>query len=368
MNKKLTFNDVLKFIEDKGDSMIILYNNLKDERCYLTTKIKIKCSKCKKIYNTTFYNYQKGHRCKYCAGNMRLTYRFVNDQIEQGGDKLISKEYKNARSKLEIKCNKCETNYFMCYDDYKNGRRCGNCCFNKKKTYEEVRNNITLQGDRLISETYRRNKDHLEIQCGKCEKKYKMTYSNYLTGNRCRSCSIESAREKRRHSYDYVKSLIEEYGDKLMSDTYYNSSSKIDIKCGKCDNIYKITFCHYKRGVSCFNCNKSRGERKIERYLINNNISYVFQKRIQNCKNIRCLPFDFEITVDNITALIEYNGIHHYNPVEKFGGEEYLKKVTHNDMIKKKYCKDNNIKLLIIPYEDYKNINEIIEKFIKDIL
>ena len=37
-------------------------------------------------------------------------------------------------------------------------------------------------------------------------------------------------------------------------------------------------------------------------------------------------------------------------------------KQFRNDNIKSQYCKDNNIKLIRIPYWEYDNINEILDK------
>ena len=52
-------------------------------------------------------------------------------------------------------------------------------------------------------------------------------------------------------------------------------------------------------------------------------------------------------------SIIEFNGSQHYIPVERFGGEEGLKKVKRNDRIKTKYCKENNIILT----NSYSNTN-----------
>jgi uridylate kinase len=42
-----------------------------------------------------------------------------------------------------------------------------------------------------------------------------------------------------------------------------------------------------------------------------------------------------------------------------------LKKQKIKDSIKTKYCKDNNIKLIRIPYTEFKNIENILKKEIK---
>ena len=49
---------------------------------------------------------------------------------------------------------------------------------------------------------------------------------------------------------------------------------------------------------------------------------------------------------------IEYNGNQHYKPVNFFGGYKKYEEIKIRDDIKKKYCNDNNIKLLIIKSDE----------------
>lgn len=121
---------------------------------------------------------------------------------------------------------------------------------------------------------------------------------------------------------------------------------------------------HLLEGHGCSNCNISLGENYIKMFLDNNKIEYKQQYRFEDCKGLRRrLPFDFAVfNNDNLIALIEYQGIQHYKPVEKFGGQDALNKQKKNDDLKRKYCEDKNIKLIEIPHYDIKNIPIILEK------
>lgn len=78
--------------------------------------------------------------------------------------------------------------------------------------------------------------------------------------------------------------------------------------------------------------------------------------------------FDFYLPEYNL--FIEYDGEHHFKPVN-FGGmsdedAEYNFILTQKrDKIKNKYCKDNNIHLLRIPYWENKNIETIISNHLQ---
>ena len=100
--------------------------------------------------------------------------------------------------------------------------------------------------------------------------------------------------------------------------------------------------------MSCGCLNKSKGEMYIEEILKENEIIYESQKRFDNCRNKRTLPFDFYLPNNNIC--IEFDGSQHYKPVEYWGGKERFDNLKENEQIKNKYCEDNNINLIRIPY------------------
>jgi hypothetical protein len=60
--------------------------------------------------------------------------------------------------------------------------------------------------------------------------------------------------------------------------------------------------------------------------------------------------------------IVEFDGIQHYEPIDFFGGKESFIKQVRNDEIKNEYCLKNNIKLLRIPYWEFRNIESILSK------
>jgi len=76
--------------------------------------------------------------------------------------------------------------------------------------------------------------------------------------------------------------------------------------------------------------------------LLDNNIPFEIEKKFSSCKDIKELPFDFYV---KSSYLIEFDGIQHYKKDSLFDYE-----YTHkHDLIKNKWCKDNNIPLIRIP-------------------
>lgn len=127
----------------------------------------------------------------------------------------------------------------------------------------------------------------------------------------------------------------------------------------KCGNITEpISSDKLKSGntTSC-GCITSKGEAKIEKILKENNIKYIKQKTFSDLiGNNNKLKFDFYLPDFNM--LIEYQGIQHYEPREQFGGEEQFLLQQSYDQKKREYCEKHSIKLIEVPYTDYKILNK----------
>jgi len=100
-----------------------------------------------------------------------------------------------------------------------------------------------------------------------------------------------------------------------------------------------------KKSCGCIKI--SNGIEQIEKLLKNNNISYVKEKRFEDCKDIYPLPFDFY--VDN-KYIIEFDGEQHFFPIESWGGKEKFLKLKEHDKYKNNWCFQNNISIIRIPF------------------
>lgn len=104
------------------------------------------------------------------------------------------------------------------------------------------------------------------------------------------------------------------------------------------------------RSLSCGNHNNiSKGNVKISELLDEAGIEYELEKKFATCKDERYLPFDFYV---NNKYLIEYDGEQHFDTKTIFD-YEYIHK---HDLLKSKWCKDNKIPLIRIPYTQYENL------------
>ena len=112
-------------------------------------------------------------------------------------------------------------------------------------------------------------------------------------------------------------------------------------------------------GQGCMSCKTSKGEVFIKDFLIKNCISFIQQYKFDDCRDKKQLSFDFYLK--NLNICIEFNGKQHYEPIEYFGGINSLKSQIKRDLIKREYCENNNILLIIIRYDD--DIYDILDNY-----
>jgi very-short-patch-repair endonuclease len=118
---------------------------------------------------------------------------------------------------------------------------------------------------------------------------------------------------------------------------------------------------NHLQGHGCPVCNESRGEVKILKFLTENNINFIRQKKFKECKNIKLLSFDFYLPEYNMC--IEFDGEQHFRTVNEWGGENSYVNIKKNDDIKNDFCDKNSIELIRINYKE--NINDILKNKIK---
>lgn len=105
----------------------------------------------------------------------------------------------------------------------------------------------------------------------------------------------------------------------------------------------------------------SRGEIRIYDVLMDAGLPFEEEYEFPDliASSGRHLRFDFAVFTDDgdLDFLIEYQGQQHYKASSKYGGARGVYRQKNNDMLKRRYCLKNNIKLVTIPYYDEDKIN-----------
>ncbi|MDT9337763.1 hypothetical protein P3F01_15495 [Clostridium perfringens] len=246
-------------------------------------------------------------------------------------------------------------------------------------------NDINCKSE-LLSNEYVNAKTKLEFRC-ECGKLFKRTYESIKRSKKakCASCShkgkIMSKESKIKTSKARMKPIEEvlkvvegkmkcKYIDRYIKPG--TRSTIIKFECKK-HGIQEAYWTNLVKRKSCPYCQKSfRGDskmvRKLEQWFADNNIYYEKEKKFEGCKDKRELPFDFYIPSNNI--LIEIDGEHHFRPMGVWKNKNEIRSSSnfeytqYHDKLKNSFCKDNNIKLIRIPYYKESEMFKIIREAI----
>jgi hypothetical protein len=286
--------------------------------------------------------------------------------------------YESARKPVTIFCNMCG-NYFTLSRAgghvSKPARGCNICApkrrgeSNRKKSEKYIKECEELhEGYYKYDKTkYISNEESVKVYCTNCEVYFDVNAGDHLhRKNGCKICSGERCVKDRRLTKEEIVRRGNEvhqnkYEYKFLGEVKSNKDKFVIICSDHGEQKPQIINDHINKNVGCPSCKRSKGEEKIAFWLDVNNIEYNPQHPFDDCIHKNKLPFDFYLPEFNV--LLEYNGEHHYKYLEYFHKtKEEFDEQQKRDQIKREYCKQNNIKLIEIPYWDFKNIEKILDK------
>lgn len=308
------------FLKNNNSKTECLEENYINENIYM----KFKCGICNKIYYNSSANIRncKHMSCEDCAiiergKSNRLSISYIKQEFNNLGYILLDEEYEGNGKRL------------LCLDS------------NGYKGYLSYAQLTRIKSGKVNNFDYFSEKHNFDNVI-------------FNLNNYCKLNGIES---------EPIKYILDD-------DSFSQPTIKVKCSCGEYFYTTKNSFITNKH--YCDKCNKriSLYEQKIISWFKLNNIKYQRQKKFKECRNYLPLPFDFYIKDLNI--LVEADGEGHYYPCNfnKCSNEQAIKSFNttqHNDKIKTKFCEDNNIKLIRIPYWEFKD-NTYIEVLNQSIL
>jgi hypothetical protein len=289
--------------------------------------------------------------------------------------------YMGSKSPLEFLCPIYKEIFYMPWGSiYNSGCGCSVCSgrvVSDKNRLSTLYSSIAkewhpaLNGDKKPQDFSHGSHIRVWWKCSKCGYEWKTDIKHRKEGRGCPACSLQVVTDRNRLSITNPELITEWHptknGSLSVYDVSHGSTKKVWWKCSECGREWKAVIYSRSIGNGCSRCTKSRGEKRISKFLEDKNIFYISDYRFDDCKNIKRLPFDFYFPNNNL--IIEYQGLQHYAPVDFAGkgnlwAEENSNYTQKNDIIKKEYCKENNIELLEISYKDFDNIENILSKIL----
>lgn len=134
------------------------------------------------------------------------------------------------------------------------------------------------------------------------------------------------------------------------------------VRCNNCGKEYSVSGDALKTQKSC-GCIMSQGELYIAKILQENNVNFKSQVTFEGLvgKNNNKLRFDFGVYNNNgvLSHLIEMQGIQHYYNIFNIPKEEYEYRLFLDEK-KREWCKNNNIFLIEIKYNEKITIEKLL--------
>lgn len=175
--------------------------------------------------------------------------------------------------------------------------------------------------------------------------------STLSKGVGCLKCKEEE--RLRKFTDTYIQEFKKFHPELDYSKTVYTGwDTKVTITCPK-HGDFEVLPGQFHKYVGCPSCSSSKGEGEICNVLLNEKIKFVREYTIQIPNEINTSGrayIDFYLPEHN--TFIEYNGIQHYEPEMAFGGTFKFEQQQARDEYVRQYCKDNDIKLIEIRYDE----------------
>lgn len=197
------------------------------------------------------------------------------------------------------------------------------------------------------------------VKCLTSELEFEATEHNLVKGYRSPYTANFGGKAWDGNSLYSVKEILPFLKNKEEAKNYTKSSrKKINCLCPTCKKekrvfIYQLT----KYGFVCGTCSSkiSYPERFIISLLQEGGVEFETQYTYKDCRDKSLLPFD--IFIPSISSVVEMQGLQHVKDIGYMDHE----RTKQTDIIKKKYCEDNDINYIEIPA--YKsNFNYLIER------
>ena len=383
MGRKLTHEEFMERFYKKNKNA----ENIEILEQYKGSKIKIKC-KCRidnYIWYPTPHDLLDNCGCPICGEkskiekNTKTHEEFIQEFYKKNKNAEnieILEEYKGANIKIKVRCKIDDYKWEVIPNSLLRDTGCPKCYGRILSTHEEFmerfyKKNKNAENIEILGE-YKNNKTKIKCRCKIDEYEWSATPHSLLDGKTgCPKCAGKIKDKTTKYFIQEMKKIND---DIEILGKYKGTGVKIKCRCKIDNHIWYATPNNLLNNHGCPKCNASKGEKRIAKYLDNKNIKYIHDKQyfkdLKNNKNGILRP---DFIIENMKIWIEFDGEQHFRVVDfssknKELAKEQFRIIQENDKLKNEYAKEHGWKLIRIPYWEYNNIEEILDRELEEFL
>lgn len=285
--------------------------------------------------------------CPFCAGKAPLTLEILKEHAQKlNGECLEQKYLGNAKQKHRFQC-EMGHQFLMRASSIRKGQWCPKCRWGGLPNIAEARALAFRKGGRCLSEDYKNAKTHLLWECSS-RHQWATTFNQVKRGSWCPKCANQQQADRQRGTLEEMQGIAKARGGRCLSDKYVDSFTKLDFECSN-GHLFQLKPNRLKQGGWCKFCYSFIGE-SICRYYLEKIFEAPFPKSRPAWLKLPHGGYELDGYSEALKIAFEHHGLYHYK-VDRLRSktEKDVQIRQKKDEIKEDLCKQNGVKLIVIP-------------------
>ncbi len=188
----------------------------------------------------------------------------IRSIIESRGD-ILCVIIPGKAQYVEVRCGQCDKRYTVEFAKYEAGDYHEDCPLKSREArrryiLEDIREYVSGQGERLLSDTYPGYMIDLDVECRLCGCPYRVKFGHYLQKRRHTECLDTQKAGGIKYTTTELKKFIGGRGDSLVKFVTVANKKLLQIRCGRCTSENILRFAQYAKSDPgpCKTCAKAK--------------------------------------------------------------------------------------------------------------